>query len=149
MGQRGPTPKPTAKPKPKKPVKSKDKARSPEFEQRKWKPGQSGNPKGKPSNRKILNEILEKFGVEYPEDKDGKKSKLSRNEMLVLATYRLATKGNAAALNQLWDRIDGKVKLPVEVDATIRRHGVMVVPGIATDQAEWEQQSKDHHTPQT
>jgi len=39
-------------------------------------------------------------------------------ELIVIATLRLAMKGNAAALREVWDRVDGKVRLDIgmEVD---------------------------------
>lgn len=46
-----------------------------------WKPGQSGNPKGRPPKHRALTDLLEKAGSKTVEDIDGKK----RNSKRILA----------------------------------------------------------------
>ena len=71
-----------------------------------WKPGQSGNPKGRPKKNICLTSLLkEEIAKLNPEDK----KKRTWGELIVLATMRLAIKGNATALKEVWARIDGRV----------------------------------------
>ena len=77
--------------------------------------GQSGNPKGRPPKHECLTSLLkEELGKVNASDKEGRTWK----ELIVIATLRLAMKGNPAALREVWDRVDGKVRqdLGVEVD---------------------------------
>ncbi len=80
-----------------------------------WKPGQSGNPKGRPQKEDCLTSLMkEELAKIDPEDKH----KRTHAELIVLATIRLARKGNAAALKEVWERSDGKVKDKLEVKET-------------------------------
>ena len=72
-----------------------------------WKPGQSGNPKGRPPKSICLTSLLkEEINKINPKDR----AKRTWAELIVLATIRLAIKGNATALKEVWDRIDGRVQ---------------------------------------
>ena len=81
--------------------------------------GVSGNPKGRPPKHDTFTSLLkEEIEKQCPDDASGKTWK----ECLVIATLKLAIKGNATALKELWDRVDGKVPLrmneeqgPVEI----------------------------------
>ena len=75
-----------------------------------WKPGQSGNPDGRPPKRECLTSLLkEEIEKVNPEDTEGRTWK----ELLVLATMQLALKGNRGALKEVWERVDGKVQQAV------------------------------------
>ncbi len=77
-----------------------------------WKKGQSGNPKGRPKKADCLTSLLkEEIQKISPTDVE----KRTWLELIVLATMQLAIKGNAAALREVWDRMDGKVKDEVEM----------------------------------
>ena len=78
-----------------------------------WKKGGSGNPKGRPKKADCLTSLL-KTEIEKidPEDREERTHK----ELIVIATMRLARKGNAAALKEVWERMDGKVKDKLEVE---------------------------------
>lgn len=68
----------------------------------KWKPGQSGNPSGRPKNdiaREIAKAVFE-----------------NNKEKLYKAFAKAALKGNAYAFSQLADRAYGKLKERVEFD---------------------------------
>ena len=83
-------------------------------EGRRWKKGQSGNPNGRPPNASCLTALLrEEIGRICPADKEGR----TWAELLVVATMRLALAGNSTALKEVWDRLDGKVVVPVDVAA--------------------------------
>src|SRR5262245_37311436 len=71
--------------------------------------GQSGNPKGRPPKHECLTSLLkEELENISSADKEGRTWK----ELIVLATLKLAMKGNAAALREVWERVDGKVRHP-------------------------------------
>jgi len=84
-----------------------------------WKPGQSGNPKGRPTKAFCLTELV-KAELEAQAEHQGKLLKnpdgspKTYAQILASAIVRQAAKGNPSALNQLWDRMDGKVPLPLE-----------------------------------
>src|SRR5262249_2297212 len=78
--------------------------------------GQSGNPKGRPPKHECLTSLLkEELEKVSSADKDGRTWK----ELIVLATLKLAMKGNAAALREVWDRVDGKVRQDIGVDVDL------------------------------
>lgn len=79
--------------------------------------GQSGNPKGRPPKDQCLTSLLkEELETINSADREGRTWK----ELIVLATLRLAMKGNPAALREVWDRTDGKVRqdIGLEVDVS-------------------------------
>ncbi len=99
---------------------AKKKVTKPSVKQRKnrdnlilFKKGVSGNPKGRPRKEDCLTSIMkEKLAEVDPEDENN----LTRAELIVVATIDLAKKGNAAALKEVWERSDGKVKDKLEID---------------------------------
>ena len=77
-----------------------------------WKPGQSGNPKGRPPKQESLTSLLkEELDKISSEDAEGR----TWRELIVLATLRLAIVGNKTALKEVWDRSDGRVLKEIEV----------------------------------
>ena len=79
----------------------------------KWKAGQSGNPAGRPKKADCLTSLLkEEIDKVCPKDVE----KRTWKELIILATMSLAMKGNAAALKEVWERMDGKVKDKLELD---------------------------------
>lgn len=78
-----------------------------------WNPGKSGNPKGRPRKAECLTSLLkEEIEKMCPSDK----LKRTWKELLVIGTMRLAIAGNATALKQVWERMDGKVTQLLGVD---------------------------------
>ena len=69
-----------------------------------FKPGQSGNPDGRP---KKLTRYLDKLLEE--KDPDGK----TKGEKLVLAAIRRATLKSDFALKEVWERAEGKMPTPL------------------------------------
>lgn len=79
----------------------------------KWKKGHSGNPAGRPKKEDCLTSLLrEEIDKIDPEDK----GKRTWRELIVVATMRLAIKGNAAALKEVWERLDGKVTDKLDIN---------------------------------
>ncbi len=71
-----------------------------------WKKGTSGNPRGRPKKQDCLTHLLrEEIQKICPADREKRKWK----ELIVRATLQLAMKGNATALKEVWERLDGKV----------------------------------------
>jgi hypothetical protein len=71
-----------------------------------WKKGTSGNPRGRPKKQDCLTQLLrEEIQKICPTDREKRKWK----ELIVRATLQLAMKGNATALKEVWERLDGKV----------------------------------------
>ncbi len=83
---------------------SKNRRRLPPVETR-WKKGESGNPKGRPKKQDSLTSLLkEEIEKICPADRE----KRTWKELIVRATLQLAMKGNATALKEVWERLDGK-----------------------------------------
>ena len=71
-----------------------------------WKKGTSGNPRGRPKKQDCLTHLLrDEIQKICPADREKRTWKL----LIVRATLQLAMKGNAAALKEVWERLDGKV----------------------------------------
>ncbi len=99
---------------------AKKKVTKPSVKQRKnrdnlilFKKGVSGNPKGRPKKEDCLTSIMREY-LEQFDPKD--EQKVTHAELVVVATVELAKKGNAAALKEVWERMDGKVKDKLEVE---------------------------------
>ena len=81
-----------------------------------WRPGQSGNPNGRPRKAKCLTHALTEYGKRIVDAPDGHKTTLQ--ELLVKTLWNLALSGDLAAIRYIFDRIDGK---PIET---------MIIPGV-------------------
>jgi len=79
-----------------------------------WKPGQSGNPKGRPKKDVCLTSMVKQLMDDVPELMIGnKKNKKTWRELIVQAWLVGSYKGNATMFTQLLERIEGKVALPI------------------------------------
>lgn len=77
---------------------------------RPWKSGQSGNPKGCPPKAVRLSAILEAH-LETISPEDVKKRPWK--QLFIEAVVKAAMKGSGTAIKEIFDRIDGKVPLPL------------------------------------
>lgn len=84
-----------------------------------WKKGQSGNPKGRPPKELCLTSLVKaelelqaEQGGQLLRNKDG--SPKTWAQILATAIVRQAARGNATALAQLWERLDGKIPQALE-----------------------------------
>lgn len=79
-----------------------------------WKPGQSGNPKGRPKKDVSLTTLLKKYLNDVPNVLvDKKPNTKTWRELLVQAWLVGAYKGNATLFVQLLERLEGKMALPI------------------------------------
>jgi hypothetical protein len=77
-----------------------------------WKPGQSGNPNGRPCGPSLttrLRDLLEGDRVRGKRLKDGKQAV----DRLAEAILDGAIDGDPRLIQQLWDRLEGKVPLRI------------------------------------
>jgi hypothetical protein len=72
-----------------------------------WKPGQSGNPGGRPKSKPLTDKLLEALS-------DPKVC-----EALVLAWVKGAQKGSIMHLREILDRVEGRVPQPLSVSGTV------------------------------
>lgn len=78
--------------------------------------GESGNPAGRPPSGHALTDILREAG-ELTDVKIGKR-KLTRKEALARRLWEHAMAGNVMAAKLIFERLDGRVPLPVEHSGT-------------------------------
>jgi hypothetical protein len=71
-----------------------------------WKPGESGNPKGRPPKKNSLSEDLDEILQEVCLT-DPEKRKYRR--LFIHSRLRQALKGDAMAAREIWERHEGKV----------------------------------------
>lgn len=67
-----------------------------------WKPGQSGNPKGRPPMGESLTETMRAFLNEVPEGQE-----LTYKQMFVKKSYQKAYEGDPTFAKLVWNYIDG------------------------------------------
>jgi len=87
-----------------------------------WKPGQSGNPKGRPKNTLLIPDLLRKIGDEPIPPAYAKLLKqiypdigvMTHREALQRLAYHYAFKGQSWAFNYIAERTEGKPKENVE-----------------------------------
>jgi len=90
-----------------------------------WKPGQTGNPGGRPSLKKIYENMAEQMmAEERTYEIDGEEVTMSRGDRVMDAVIRKAEHGNLSAAKLLWDRIYPAVQL-----SRTQRTNVNVPPG--------------------
>lgn len=81
-----------------------------------FQPGESGNPAGRPKGSRNLSTILrEMLSEEVEIEIEGKKEKCEFQEAIVKQLLRKANKGNLRAIQEIFDRVDGKAKQQVDV----------------------------------
>jgi Family of unknown function (DUF5681) len=74
--------------------------------EKRWKKGTSGNPRGRPKKKDSLTQLLrDEIKKICPADRE----KRTWKQLIIFATLQLAMKGNATALKEIWERLDGKV----------------------------------------
>ena len=88
-----------------------------------WKPGQSGNPKGKPRGKTLtplLREMLgKKVKFKNPFTGEKKLTKISDAILINLIGTALSDKGSTKAIVEIFDRIDGKSPQKVDLEGNL------------------------------
>lgn len=89
-----------------------------------WRPGQSGNPKGRPKSVSVMasvREFLQRTEYTIPPDKEGEPATLVKlppgvtvADLLAQIVIRQALRGNYNFIRELLDRIDGRVPAKIE-----------------------------------
>lgn len=74
-----------------------------------WKPGQSGNPKGRPK-KKPFTEALERIFAKLSDEE---------HEQIAMPLVKKAASGDVSAAKELADRLDGKVPTSVGGSTTL------------------------------
>lgn len=67
-----------------------------------WKPGESGNPLGRPKKEFSLTDGMREFLSEKDPDK-----KLERKQILIEKTFSMAQRGDISAIKLLWNYLEG------------------------------------------
>ena len=89
-----------------------------------FKPGQSGNPKGRPKKELCLTDILrEQANIEDVETLQGK---IKRKHAIANKLWELAMSGDVAALKYLYDRVDGRPIETVKQDLVVEDRSLQV-----------------------
>lgn len=79
-----------------------------------FKPGQSGNPKGRPKKELCVTDILrEQSKIRDVQTEEGK---ITRAEAIAKRLWLMAMEGDIAALKYIYDRLDGKPLQQVQAD---------------------------------
>jgi uncharacterized protein DUF5681 len=97
-----------------------------------FKPGQSGNPTGRPKKRLPITDRYVALLESPIEENERKKLKLPKGatnaDAIVLQVIRLARKGNLRAIKEICDRVEGKPSTRVErEDRSIERPSIRVI----------------------
>ena len=79
-----------------------------------WKPGQSGNPKGRPKSITLSEALRAQLGQVMP----GEDEK-TYAEKIALVLCEEATKGNVGAAKEIADRTEGKPRQTLDVDMSV------------------------------
>lgn len=95
----------------------------------KWKPGQSGNPAGRPKGSiSLMAAIIRVLKQTDPET--GKK----RLDDLALTVVENAKAGNAQAIRQIFDRLDGPVQTMADIDDSNDHGGLWAAMHLTPDE---------------
>lgn len=103
-----------------------------------WKPGQSGNPRGRPKGVFSLTEEMKKYLAEKELDEDGKPTGRTNARAFIELVVEKAADGNPEALKQVINRLEGPVPTESKVDVTSagKALGVAGLIGLSVEQLE-------------
>jgi len=92
-----------------------NKAKNTAFEARKWKPGQSGNPGGRPKKKPLTDAYAHVLVRRVPAEivrKLGLRGKPTYAEVIAMSLAREAIKGKVNAASEMADRVEGRISTP-------------------------------------
>ncbi len=79
-----------------------------------WKPGQSGNPKGKPKGSRHFSTLIREAITKVATD-----TGTSDDVLIVQALVAKAKDGDLKAVDMVLDRVDGKAEQTINLDADV------------------------------
>jgi predicted transcriptional regulator len=94
-----------------------------------WKPGQSGNPKGRPKSI-TLSEAYRKMLSQVDETDPERRT---RAEVLAEQMYIKASSGDVSALREIADRVEGKARQTIALSVEKREQLEQAISGIMRD----------------
>ena len=97
-----------------------------------WKPGQSGNPLGRPKRKTLTSIMGSLLDAPCPYDLSGR----TWGEVVVAATLELAVKGHAVALKEVWERSDGKLRQSVSFEGRGIKEQLYDLSGLSIEELE-------------
>lgn len=105
-----------------------EKKQKPETDGRKnlphgFKPGQSGNPAGRPKGVLLFKTVLLQEAekqIKFMEKGSGKNYKVEVNKLIAQKLIELARAGNMKAIELYIERMDGKTPQPIQADVNVR-----------------------------
>ena len=84
---------------------------TPKMQELKWKPGQSGNPKGRPKKEMSITDALRRIGEEV-----NPQTKQTKIQILAEMIWETALKGDKIMAQMIIERLEGKPRQPIEID---------------------------------
>lgn len=95
------------------------------FKEQQWRPGQSGNPKGRPKGSLNLTTLIEKVWNEEITDAEGNKK--IQGLLAVKALIEKAKKGDVSAFKEIADRLEGRAKEKKEMTHTFKEMPSIII----------------------
>jgi hypothetical protein len=89
-----------------------------------FKPGQSGNPSGRPKKKPVSERYAESIEMPLPENirkQLGLKPGATWGDAVAMGTIRSAVKGNQAAAKELREGIEGKAREQIELSVDVNK----------------------------
>lgn len=91
--------------------------------------GESGNPNGRPKGARSLSTILrEMLEEEIEENVDGKKERKQFQDVIVRKLLKKANDGDLRAIQEIFDRVEGRAQSKVDVTSNGETVGNLVMP---------------------
>lgn len=87
-----------------------------------YKPGQSGNPKGRPKGSKGIAATLRKYlkaKVNFQNPITKKEGRMSAYDIMAIRLIVSAMSGNLKAIGQIYERLEGKPKQDIGVSGSL------------------------------
>jgi Family of unknown function (DUF5681) len=112
---------------------------------KKWQPGQSGNPSGRPHKRPITDRYEQILETLLPDDIAralGLPKGATHGDAIALAQVRQAIKGKTEAAREIREAIEGKTAQRDEQDENSNRFSVVLID--SRNRPNWEEMRRKH-----